>query len=134
RSSLATTTSSFVLSSRRRHTRCYRDLSSDVCSSDLDDSVTPAGGDPIGAKTVVWSAGVRPTDPAGGESPRSGSHRLETDQYLRLKEQPDVYVIGDAASVSTPEGGLAMRSPPAMEEGRGRGGSPTGLGTRSRDL
>src|SRR5207245_6578607 len=87
RSSLATTTSSFVLSSRRRHTRCYRDLSSDVCSSDLDDSVTPAGGDPIGAKTVVWSAGVRPTDPAGGESPRSGSHRLETDQYLRGTEE-----------------------------------------------
>src|SRR5205807_4051313 len=83
-----------------------------------DDSVTPAGGDPIGAKTVVWSAGVRPTDPAGGESPRSGSHRLETDQYLRLKEQPDVYVIGDAASVSTPEGELPMLSPPAMQEGR----------------
>src|SRR5271169_5478607 len=25
----------FVFSSRRRHTRCYRDWSSDVCSSDL---------------------------------------------------------------------------------------------------
>src|SRR5207245_5732093 len=27
--------SSFFFSSRRRHTRCYRDWSSDVCSSDL---------------------------------------------------------------------------------------------------
>src|SRR6266542_333551 len=27
----------FFFSSRRRHTRCYRDWSSDVCSSDLDD-------------------------------------------------------------------------------------------------
>src|SRR5207245_11038484 len=27
--------SSFFVSSRRRHTRCYRDWSSDVCSSDL---------------------------------------------------------------------------------------------------
>src|SRR3989337_3218210 len=26
----------FFCSSRRRHTRCYRDWSSDVCSSDLD--------------------------------------------------------------------------------------------------
>src|SRR5207245_7266784 len=26
---------SFLFSSRRRHTRCYRDWSSDVCSSDL---------------------------------------------------------------------------------------------------
>jgi NADH dehydrogenase len=61
---------------------------------------------------------VRPTDPAAGESPRSRSRRLETDQYLRLKGQPGVYVIGDAASVSTPEGELPMLSPPAMQEGR----------------
>src|SRR5207245_8123518 len=27
----------FLFSSRRRHTRCYRDWSSDVCSSDLVD-------------------------------------------------------------------------------------------------
>src|SRR3989337_3642113 len=29
----------FFFSSRRRHTRCYRDWSSDVCSSDLRDTV-----------------------------------------------------------------------------------------------
>src|SRR6266542_5273406 len=29
----------FFFSSRRRHTRCYRDWSSDVCSSDLRDVV-----------------------------------------------------------------------------------------------
>src|SRR3989337_1208855 len=29
----------FFFSSRRRHTRCYRDWSSDVCSSDLDGTV-----------------------------------------------------------------------------------------------
>src|SRR5207245_8460770 len=33
----------FFFSSRRRHTRCYRDWSSDVCSSDLESTkVTPA--------------------------------------------------------------------------------------------
>src|SRR5207245_1608270 len=30
----------FFFSSRRRHTRCYRDWSSDVCSSDLEDLLT----------------------------------------------------------------------------------------------
>src|SRR5271169_5830274 len=30
-----TISSGFFFSSRRRHTRCYRDWSSDVCSSDL---------------------------------------------------------------------------------------------------
>src|SRR5207245_3481888 len=29
----------FFFSSRRRHTRCYRDWSSDVCSSDLESRV-----------------------------------------------------------------------------------------------
>src|SRR5207245_8816970 len=29
----------FFLSSRRRHTRCYRDWSSDVCSSDLEELI-----------------------------------------------------------------------------------------------
>src|SRR5207245_6441131 len=38
-------TFSFFFSSRRRHTRCYRDWSSDVCSSDLSpSSSTSAGG------------------------------------------------------------------------------------------
>src|SRR2546429_9836079 len=34
----------FFFSSRRRHTRCSRDWSSDVCSSDLEDLVRVAGG------------------------------------------------------------------------------------------
>src|SRR2546429_5293039 len=32
---------SFFFSSRRRHTRCSRDWSSDVCSSDLDEAEEP---------------------------------------------------------------------------------------------
>src|SRR6266542_5285563 len=39
----------FFFSSRSRHTRCYRDWSSDVCSSDLDDY--QAGRDPAGIST-----------------------------------------------------------------------------------
>src|SRR5690554_7454752 len=33
----------FFFSSRRRHTRCGRDWSSDVCSSDLDSIITEQG-------------------------------------------------------------------------------------------
>src|SRR5207245_8160409 len=32
----------FFFSSRRRHTRCYRDWSSDVCSSDLEQKIKRA--------------------------------------------------------------------------------------------
>src|SRR5256884_6289015 len=40
----------FFFSSRRRHTRCSRDWSSDVCSSDLDDAlrVAPRAHRPVG--------------------------------------------------------------------------------------
>src|SRR6266852_7943622 len=47
----------FFFSSRRRHTRCYRDWSSDVCSSDLD-----ALGGPI-----VRAANRPPEEAANGE-------------------------------------------------------------------
>src|SRR5208282_6677208 len=43
----------FFFSSRRRHTRCYRDWSSDVCSSDLERAPDPAGRIAVPA-TVLW--------------------------------------------------------------------------------
>src|SRR3712207_8270313 len=39
----------FFFSSRRRHTRYWRDWSSDVCSSDLDDVVVGADVEPLDA-------------------------------------------------------------------------------------
>ena len=98
------------------------------------------GAGSIAARTIVWSAGVGPTDPlpdkgsgpggtAGpGDVTRSRSKRLEVDGYLRLR--PGVYAIGDVASVrpasvraasvrpGSAEQELPMLSPPAMQEGR----------------
>ncbi len=94
-------------------------------------------GDRVGARTIVWCAGVGPIDPlpdkgsggnGGGDAPvsRSRSKRLEVDGYLRLRPSPggtgvspgNVYAIGDVASVRQGEGELPMLSPPAMQEGR----------------
>src|SRR2546429_1687870 len=44
----------FFFSSRRRHTRCSRDWSSDVCSSDLDPVYKDALGDPLLRLTLDW--------------------------------------------------------------------------------
>src|SRR2546429_6025270 len=41
----------FFISSRRRHTRCSRDWSSDVCSSDLVTAKSPGAGTPTGTVT-----------------------------------------------------------------------------------
>src|SRR5208282_1509340 len=43
----------FFFSSRRRHTRCYRDWSSDVCSSDLEELIENID---IGGPAMVRSA------------------------------------------------------------------------------
>jgi NADH dehydrogenase len=80
-----------------------------------------ADGTIIPARTIVWCAGVGPTDPLPDKDfvIRSRSRRLEVDEHLRLR--PGVYAIGDVASVRSggPEGTeLPMLSPPAMQEGR----------------
>jgi NADH:ubiquinone reductase (H+-translocating) len=107
-----------------------------------DRSAVLSSGDTIGARTIVWCAGVGPADPlpdkapppddAPGEAvPRSRSRRVRVDDHLRLRS--GVYAIGDVASVRSggPEGSeLPMLSPPAMQEGRyvaraiRRGGEP----------
>jgi NADH dehydrogenase len=92
-----------------------------------------SGGDGIGARTIVWCAGVGPLDPVDDGIDRSRSRRIEVDEFLRLR--PGVYAIGDVASVRS--GGaegfeLPMLSPPAMQEGRyvaraiRHGGEPAG--------
>src|SRR6266852_5516518 len=43
----------FFFSSRRRHTRCYRDWSSDVCSSDLGPPHIPTCDSPVGAPALA---------------------------------------------------------------------------------
>jgi len=84
-----------------------------------DERVVLSDGDEIPTRTIVWSAGVRPTDPLErADRERSGSGRLRVDQRLRLQDHPEVFVIGDAASVVEDGGELAMLSPPAMQAGR----------------
>jgi len=73
----------------------------------------------VRSRTIVWSSGVRPTDPLGGsDEPRIRSKRLAVDANLRLPGYDNVFVIGDAASVHDRGGELPMRSPPAMQAGR----------------
>src|SRR6266542_5723890 len=73
----------FFFSSRRRHTRCYRDWSSDVCSSDLSSRIphaetrTPA--DSEEAMCCFCGGSVRMDDAVRIWLSRAGS---ETRQHL----------------------------------------------------
>jgi NADH dehydrogenase len=103
--------------------RILRDLGIEVRTSTLvqkatDELVALSDGNEIATRTIVWSAGVRPTDPLEGDLERSRSRRLRVDRHLRLAGHPEVFVIGDAASVPDDGGELPMLSPPAMQAGR----------------
>src|SRR4030042_1727437 len=71
----------FFFSSRRRHTRCSRDWSSDVCSSDLDLVVVSIGEVPI-------------TDWLPENLSRVKEHWLAVDEFGRTRD-PRVFAVGD---------------------------------------
>src|SRR5207245_7521761 len=69
----------FFFSSRRRHTRCYRDWSSDVCSSDL----------PVFAAvcTLMKDGSARTT--VGSTRERSSRNRMPASHWPSIKEWRD---------------------------------------------
>ncbi|HKV32241.1 MAG TPA: NAD(P)/FAD-dependent oxidoreductase [Candidatus Dormibacteraeota bacterium] len=82
-------------------------------------SVTLSDGTAIACATIIWSAGVRPTDPVGEASlPRFRNARIQVDEWLRITGSPGAFAIGDAASPRVGDRELPMLSPPAMQGGR----------------
>src|SRR5256884_6189098 len=108
----------FFFSSRRRHTRCSRDWSSDVCSSDLTESVFLAGlGGALGILFASWGSRVLSLWMFSGGEP------------LHFETQMDAKVLGFTAVVSLLTGiffGLApalsttpVELTPALKTGAG---------------
>lgn len=96
-------------------------LTGTLVRSATGETVSLSTGDEISTRTIVWSAGVRPTDPvrdAGVRIDRSRSGRIEVDERLRVRGSPGLFAIGDVASVDAGGEELPMLSPPAMQEGR----------------
>jgi NADH dehydrogenase len=87
--------------------------SADARSATLSDGTT------VSTRTIVWSAGVKPEDPAKDEDvPHSRSQRIQVDDRLRIGGMDGTFAIGDVAAVDSEDGELPMLSPPAMQEGR----------------
>jgi NADH:ubiquinone reductase (H+-translocating) len=85
------------------------------------DSVTTSSGERIATNSVVWTAGARANQLAAqieGEHDRFG--RVHADQYLRAKQEKDVFVTGDVAMVATDNEGhiAAMSCQHALSLGR----------------
>src|SRR5947199_6985971 len=76
-------------------------------------------GERIASKTVIWTAGVTPS-PAGKwlkvETDRAGRVRIQPD--LRVPNHPEIFVLGDTASLDQDGKPLAGVAQVAMQQGR----------------
>jgi len=106
--------------------RYLRDLGVDVHLNSRvqaydGDHVTIKGGEQFLADTVLWTAGVKCSPPAGitPEDNLQRGGRIPVDEHFEVQGAPDVYAIGDIASVqseATPNGYPQMATV-AMQQG-----------------
>ena len=85
----------------------------------VDSEGVVVGGQRIGSRAVLWTAGVRPS-PAGrwlrAETDRAGRARVQPD--LSVAGRPEVFVVGDTAAVEHDGRPLPGVAQVAMQQGR----------------
>jgi len=85
----------------------------------IDADGVVVGGERIASKVVIWTAGVAPS-PAGKwlnvETDRAGRVRIQDD--LTVPGHPDIYVIGDTASLEQDGKPLPGVAQVAIQQGR----------------
>ncbi|HEX7837172.1 MAG TPA: NAD(P)/FAD-dependent oxidoreductase, partial [Kofleriaceae bacterium] len=103
----------------RRHVEVRLDTR--VIAVDAHGVTVQAGGrdEHIGARTVLWAAGVRASSLAATLGvPRDASGRVEVLPDLSIPGHPEVFVIGDLAKMVMPDG----REVPGVAQGALQGG------------
>src|SRR6266566_8442726 len=85
----------------------------------IDENGVIVGGERIASKTVIWTAGVAPS-PAGKwlgvETDRAGRVKVQGD--LTVSGHPEIFVVGDTASLDQDGKPLAGVAQVAMQQGR----------------
>lgn len=83
--------------------------------------VTLSGGERVATRTLVWTAGVRPS-PLVAELglPLSDAGRIKVDDQMRVLGHDDIWAIGDAAAVPNPANPERL-SPPTAQHARRQG-------------
>jgi NADH:quinone reductase (non-electrogenic) len=96
---------------------------STTLESVTEDTATLSTGEEIPCRTLVWTAGVRPSPVIAKLGlPLDERGRIRTDEYLRVPGHEGVWAIGDAAAVPDPAAHGKRPSPPtaqhALRQGR----------------
>jgi NADH dehydrogenase len=81
--------------------------------------VTLAGGEHIDAATIIWAAGVT-ASPAGAwlGAQRDRAGRVEVTADLSVQNMPDIFVIGDTASIHDSQRQVPGVAPAAKQMGK----------------
>jgi NADH dehydrogenase FAD-containing subunit len=85
----------------------------------IDDAGVIVAGERINSKTVIWTAGVSPSRAGkwlNAETDRSGRVRIEKD--LSVPNHPEVFVVGDTASLDQDGRTLPGVAQVAIQQGR----------------
>jgi NADH:quinone reductase (non-electrogenic) len=86
-----------------------------------DRSVTLSTGEVVPARTVVWTAGVKPHPVVQRLGlPLTDKGRIEVDRFMQVTGHDDVWAIGDAAAVPDPAR-KGQPSPPTAQHGLRQG-------------
>src|SRR6266542_1889693 len=96
----------FFFSSRRRHTRCYRDWSSDVCSSDLESGLSFLG------------LGVQPPHATWGNILNEGKDAIEIGWWLSV--YPGLAILVTVLSYNLLGEGIRDALDPRLRQSVGR--------------
>ena len=87
-----------------------------------EDAATLSTGERIPARTLCWTAGVKPPPVVGRLGLPLVRGRIETDATTRVRGREDVWAIGDAAAIPDPSKRGRAPSPPtaqhAIRQGR----------------
>ena len=88
-------------------------------AKDIQPGSLMANEEKIEARTVIWAAGVKPSQiTATVQSPKSSDGRLIVGEDLSLPGQPNVFVVGDQAACKGSKGEyLPGLAPVAMQQG-----------------
>ncbi|MCR6673307.1 NAD(P)/FAD-dependent oxidoreductase [Devosia ginsengisoli] len=97
--------------------------------SAVDDAGVVYGGKRLDAATVIWAAGVQASPAAkwlGVEPDRAGRVKVEAD--LTVPGHPDIFVVGDTATITMPDG----KPVPGVGDGAKQGGKHAARVIRAR--
>src|SRR5215212_2869417 len=83
------------------------------------DAVTLSDGRTIPTRTTVWSAGIEPAPPVGDlDVPKDRRGHILVDEFLRVKDRPGVYAVGDCFSVDYDGPPVPALAQAAEQEGK----------------